>query len=122
MQQTSWIYFRTKRRAHFFESAFPDTRAAVGWRLKAENWSVIAEYAPKDIPAAGATLNRVNTQPLNRPFTPSFFKVLLSTRIALSYLRKHQSLATENNTQRTDMFVREKRLTFRHRANRWPAI
>ena len=70
---------------HFLSAR--DVFASLSWRLKDENLSLMALYAPKDMPAAGATLNSVGTQPLNRPLNPSFFQVLTRTCMALSYLQ-----------------------------------
>jgi hypothetical protein len=58
-------------------------------RLNAENQSLIALYAPNDMPAVGATLSSIGAHPLNNPLNPSFFKVVFTTCIAPSYLQSH---------------------------------
>jgi hypothetical protein len=122
---------------HFFESARDDERemrenvtyslacysyrlllAASCCRLNAENQSLIALYAPNDMPAVGATLNSIGIHPLNNPLNPSFFKVVFTTCIAPSYLRSRGVKTNGNPTPRKRRPKIRKELTFLFQANR----
>jgi hypothetical protein len=62
------IWFSTRSCcANYLFKSVCDIFLSLRCRLKTENQSLTALYAPNDMPAAGATLNSVGPQPLNMP-------------------------------------------------------